>query len=243
MKRKFKTGFFARDYFLIKRVKNFLNFKSGQYLIEVIIGVTIGAILIGAGITAIVPILKNNLETKNVQIASPLVQEYLEKIQNLADSDWFNIYDPPASKGESSQFYLISTGSTYEVASGATSTIVEGLVFNRHFSIENVNREFCGAGDITEEGSVLCEGGPGSIGIIDDPSTQKITVTVSWNNEEGLISRSRYITRSRNRSFTQTNWLGGYGQEGPITEENDKFATSTGVNYSASIGSITIEGI
>ncbi|MBN2197712.1 hypothetical protein JW698_00730 [Candidatus Wolfebacteria bacterium] len=218
------------------------RFESGQYLIEVIIGVTIGAILIGAGITAIVPILKNNLETKNVQIASPLIQEYLEIIKNIAESSWFNIYNPPAEKGISSQFYLVSTSTAYQIFSGTTSTIIEGLSFNRSFSIENVNRELCGAGNVTTNSITSCDNGPGGLGVADDPSTQKITVTVSWDGG-GLISRSQYFTRNRNKTFIQTNWTGGTGQEGPVIEENDKFATSTEIDYSVLIGSITIEGI
>ncbi len=214
----------------------------GQSLAEIIIGITVGAILIGAGVAAIAPILRSNLETRNVQIASPLVQEYLEITQNLAESDWFNIYNPPASKGESSQFYLVSTSTIYQLVSGTTSTITEGKTFTRYFSIENVNRDLCGSGDITTESITSCSSGPGSFGVIDDPSTQKITVTVTWDGG-GLISRSQYLVRGRNKSFIQTDWSGGFNQEGPISEENDRFSTSTGIDYSTSTGSIKIQGI
>ena len=212
---------------------------SGQSLVEIIIAIAVGAILIGAASAAIVPILRSNLETRNVQTASSLAQEYLDNVQNLAESNWLNIYIPPGSKGPSSQFYLSATSTTYEILSGATSTIVEAKTFTRYFSIENVNRNLCGAGDITTNATSSCASGPGSSGVADDPSTQKITAIVTWP-ESRSISKTQYLTRNINKVFVQTDWSAGPGQEGPITSENNQFATSTNINYTTTTGSIII---
>ena len=214
---------------------------SGQSLVEIIIAITVGAILIGAASAAIVPILRSNLETRNVQTASSLAQEYLDNVQNLAESNWLNIYIPPGSKGPSSQFYLSATSTTYEILSGTTSTVVEGRTFTRYFSIENTSRNLCGASDITTNATSSCASGPGSSGVADDPSTQKITTTITWP-ENRSISKSQYLTRSRNKVFVQTDWSAGPGQEGPITSENNKFFTSSVIDYTSSVGSITIQG-
>ena len=216
---------------------------SGQSLVEIIIAITVGAILIGAASAAIVPILRSNLETRNVQTASSLAQEYLDNVQNLAESNWLNIYIPPGSKGPSSQFYLSATSTTYEILSGATSTVVEGRTFTRYFSIENVNRTSCGVGNATTTATTTptCNMEPGDSYIAEDPSTQKITATVTWP-EGRTISRSQYLTRSRNKVFVQTDWSGGPDQEGPITSENNKFFTSSVIDYTSSVGSITIQG-
>jgi len=214
---------------------------SGQSLVEIIIAITVGAILIGAASAAIVPILRSNLETRNVQTASSLAQEYLDNVQNLAESNWLNIYILPGSKGPSSQFYLSATSTTYEILSGTTSTVVEGRTFTRYFSIENTSRNLCGASDITTNATSSCASGPGSSGVADDPSTQKITTTITWP-ENRSISKSQYLTRSRNKVFVQTDWSAGPGQEGPITLENNQFATSSNINYSTTTGSIKIQG-
>ena len=216
---------------------------SGQSLVEIIIAITVGAILIGAASAAIVPILRSNLETRNVQTASSLAQEYLDNVQNLAESNWLNIYIPPGSKGPSSQFYLRATSTTYEILSGVTSTVVEGRTFTRYFSIENVNRTSCGVGNATTTATTTptCNMEPGDSYIAEDPSTQKITATVTWP-EGRTISRSQYLTRSRNKVFVQTDWSGGPDQEGPITSENNKFFTSSVIDYTSSVGSITIQG-
>ncbi len=222
-------------YSLLKTIK-------GQSLIEIIIAMAVGGLLIGAAVTTIVPMLRSNLETKNIQIATSLDQEYLDAIKNLAESNWFNIYSPPSAKGPSSQFYLRATSTTYEIVSGTTSTVIEGRTFNQYFSIENVSRNFCGSGDITTTSTTACSSGPGAVGVSDDPSTQKITATVSWPDNRS-ISRSQYLTRNRNKVFVQTDWSGGPNQEGPITLENNKFANSSNINYTTSAGSISASSL
>ncbi len=214
---------------------------KGQSLVEVLIAISVGAILIGGAAAVIVPVIRSNFETRTIQIAGSLAQEYLDNLQSMAESNWYNIYNPPASKGSGSQFYLTASSTTFVISSGSTSTIVEGKSYTRYFSIENVSRNSCGAGDITTDAITTCSSGPGSLGVADDPSTQKITVTVNWEGGRS-ITKVQYFTRSRNKVFVQSDWSGGAGQEGPITSENNKFATSTDVNYSGTSGSIKIQG-
>ena len=212
--------------------------SSGQSLVEIIIAIAVGAILIGGATAVLIPILRSNLETRHVQIATSLAQEYLDNVQNLAESNWLNIYNL-TPKGPSSQFYLRATSTTYEILSGATSTVVEGRTFTRYFSIENTSRNLCGASDITTNATSSCASGPGSSGVADDPSTQKITAIVTWP-ESRSISKTQYLTRNINKVFVQTDWSAGPGQEGPITSENNQFATSTNINYTTTTGSIII---
>lgn len=219
---------------------------GGQSLIEILIAIAVGAILIGTATAAIIPVLRSNLETRTVQVAGSLAQEYLDNLQSLAEYDWYKIYNPPAPKGSESQFYLTATGTAYEIISGATSTPAEGRIFTRYFFIENVNRYLCGAGDITINTVTSCASGPGNSGVAEDPSAQKITSVVSWTtggSAGGSINKIQYFTRNRNKVFVQTDWSGGAGQEGPIVSENNKFASSTNINYSGPTGSIRIQGL
>jgi len=114
--------------------------------------------------------------------------------------------------------------------------------FVRYFYVENVSRELCGVGDITSEATTTCSSGAGSAGAANDPSTQKITVSISWP-QGGLVSKTEYLTRTRNNVFVQTDWSGGAGQEGPITSANNQFSSSTRVDYSTSTGSIRMQGL
>jgi len=229
------------EFFNFSIVQSF-NSQRGQSLAEILIAIGIGAILIGGVIGIMSPILRSNLETKNVQIATSLAQQYLDNLRNISEASWFNIYNPPAAKGANSQFYLNATGTTYAVVSGATSTTVEDRNFGIYFSIENVNRDSCGAGNISSEATTTCVSGPGTIGVIDDPSTQKINVYISWT-QGGSLSEIQYLTRSRNKIFNQTDWSGGGSQDGPITLENNKFSSSTNIDYSTTTGAIRIQGL
>jgi len=217
------------------------NRNKGQSLIEIIISLTIGAILIAAAAAAIIPTLRSSLESQNVQTANSLTQEYLDAIQNLSESNWFNIYNPPGLKGPNSQFHLGMSGTAYQIFSGATSTTIGNQTFTRYFSIENVARDSCGIGNVTTSATTTCPGGPATSGVFNDPSTEKITVTVSWPTNR-LISRAEYLTRSQNKVFNQSDWSAGPGQEGPITSENSGFSSSNNINYSTSSGSIIIQG-
>ena len=209
------------------------------------IAIGIGAILIGAATATIIPVLRSNLETRTVQIAGSLSQEYLDNLRSLAESNWYQVYNPPVAKGSSSQFYLNASSTTFVLASGSTSTIAEGRTFTRYFYIENVNRDLCGASDITANATTSCASGPGSSGITEDPSTQKNHQRCQLDSRRvsrRFINKVQYLTRSQNKVFVQSDWSGGTGQEGPITAENNKFASSTNINYSTTTGSIKIQG-
>ncbi len=214
-------------------------------MIEIIIGISIGAILIGAAAASTVFVLRSNFDTRTTQIASSLASEYLDNIQSLALSDWQKIYSPPGSKGTNSQFYLIASSTTYALVSGATTTIIEGKNFTRYFSIENASRDSCGIGSISTNATTTCSS-VGDSGIADDPSTQKISIMVTWEGGRNL-NKIQYLTRSQNKVFIQTDWSGGLGQEAFPTSTNNtfintKFASSTGIDFSTA-GSIKISGI
>ena len=205
------------------------NYQGGlaQSLVELIIGMAIGGILIGISTGAIVLLLRSNYDTRTTQIAVSLAQDYLDNINAIVDSNWHNIYDL-GGKGSSSQFHLAVSGATYAILPSSTSTMMEGKSFTRYFSVENVNRD--GSGNIVETG--------GS----EDPSTQKVAVTVNWEGNR-TISKTQYLTRYRNISFIQTDWVGGPNQESFSTSSvNNKFSSSTNINYTASSGVIKIQG-
>jgi len=80
----------------------------------------------------------------------------------------------------------------------------------------------------------------------DDPSTLKINSVVKYGR--GLVSQQTggindlrfYLTRSyNNQTFWQTDWSGGSGQTGPISNPGNKFDTAdSNINYASTTGSI-----
>ncbi|MFH0712465.1 MAG: LamG-like jellyroll fold domain-containing protein [Candidatus Jorgensenbacteria bacterium] len=102
-------------------------------------------------------------------------------------------------------------------------------VFTRYFTIENVMRD--SNGDIAASGN-------------DDPSTQKITSYVKWpgaGTAVGQVAIVDYVTRWANRVFNQSDWSGGEGDSGVLTDPSNRYYDATSVSNPA--GSIRIEGL
>lgn len=208
---------------------------GGQSLIEILIGIAIGAILIGGAAATITLTLRSNVQNKNIQTASSLSQAILDKVTVYADADWHNI-DGVVNCGitgvgiiPGTFYHLASSGSGLECKAGAQSEPVdaEGITFSTSFKIEPAHRNQ--ATDAIE---------PASSSTYEDPSTKKIVSTTTWleNGQEADVTVNKYITRSRNLIFKQTEWQGGKPPQetfpdGGITV-NSKFSASAGVKFS-----------
>lgn len=220
----------------LQRIENI----GGQSLLEIIIALAVGTILIGAAVVAVTSALKSNVDIRTTQVANSLSQEYIDILQTMAESNWQSIYGV-AGKGSNSQFYLSPSSTTYVINTGNTTTIAEGRIFTRYLSVENAGRDSCGIGNISTNPTSSCSAGPGSSGVTDDPSTQKITVTVSWGTNY-TVTKVQYLTRYKNKSLIQSDWSGGSGQSGPITSPNNRFYQSDNVDYTFLPGAIKIQG-
>jgi hypothetical protein len=109
--------------------------------------------------------------------------------------------------------------------------------FDRYFYVDNACRT--NDADYSLAGAAPCDAGE-----VEDPSTQLFTGVVEWAGKEGesSFSLSEYITRWRNDIFHQTDWSGGSGDDGPVSNSSDSYSSSTGVN-SSNLGEIRIEGL
>jgi len=112
-----------------------LRGRAGQSLIEVIIGLAIGAILVGSAAFVIASILRSNLTLQRGQSASNLSQELMNKIRSFVAADWQNIYS--LTKGTSTQYWLNASGSTFIAVQGKEGVIdndvTSGLVAHWKF--------------------------------------------------------------------------------------------------------------
>ncbi|PIR06364.1 hypothetical protein COY65_00380 [Candidatus Jorgensenbacteria bacterium CG_4_10_14_0_8_um_filter_39_13] len=216
------------------KTKNYLN-SRGQSLIEVLVGLGIAAIVIAGASIAISFMLQSNTANQKTQSASSLVQQLSDKIKVIGGANWNDIYNLP-TKGSSTQYYVNASGTALTIATGTQSVSVGGVNYALFFSIENVCRSDDSSSTIT--GTAPCVSGSS-----DDPSTQKITSYAQWQagGKTTQVTIFNYLTRWKNKVFKQTDWSGGSGQEGPLTDPNNQYASSTNVNASTS-GSIKIQG-
>ncbi|MDD5547771.1 MAG: LamG domain-containing protein [Candidatus Pacebacteria bacterium] len=111
------------------------------------------------------------------------------------------------------------------------SRIYTSVIYTRSFYIEDVSRD--SSQNIESTYNVNN----------DDPSTQKVSVATTWtlNGVSNSVDANGYLTRWVNTTVTQTDWSGGSGAAGPITNFSDTFFGSNIIDYAGTGGSIAID--
>lgn len=206
-------------------LKELFRNNRGQSLVEILVAITIATILIGGAVGTIALTLRSNVQNKNLQIANSLGQELLDQASVFAEANWHNIYSPTVVKG--SPYYLAISGSAFSLTPGSEAVTVDGVTFNRSFVIENVSRD--------SSDNIEAVYNPAN----DDPSTQKLTVTTAWlqGTQTAMTSLNKYLIRSKNLVFHQTDWSGGAGQPG-LWVNQTKYDISSGVLINSPAGTV-----
>lgn len=167
---------------IIKQVLAVTKQKSGSLLVEVLIVMALMGLLLPALIGAVVTTKEGQVQREKRTQATGLLREAEEAVRVVREHDWQTF----ATNGT---FHPVVNGSAWELASGPET--INGLT--RSILIESVNRNSSGT---------IASGS----GTIVDPSTKKITVTVSWTQPTtGQIQSVQYLTRYLdNLSMTET---------------------------------------
>ncbi len=107
-----------------------IKMNAGQSLIEVLVGLTIGAILIGGASLGVGFILKSTTSNDNLQSASGIVRQALDEVRSYASANWQNIYG--LTKGSSASYFLNSSGTIFYTIGGKEGVlsrdVTNGLV-------------------------------------------------------------------------------------------------------------------
>lgn len=209
--------------------------QSGQLLLEVLITISVSAIVVGMAAGLITVSLRAVKSSEQRTIATKLLQEEIEIAGAVARAKWRDIYD--RNKGSGNQYYPSRSGSAVctdsgtkwcfvaPLVAGDMDVIIEGATFSRYVYFENVCR-----GDSSRE---ITGVSPCGFGSSDDPSTQKITAGVAFGQGE-TISRSRYLARWPNEACNQTQWTAS-GQTTPTTCPATGYDTATNIATGASL--------
>ena len=123
----FKKIFFSSIKTLNLKFRILLQSRSGQSLGEVLVGLTIGAILIGAASFLVVNTLRSNASLEKSQKGIQVAQELLDKIRSWGSADWFNVYD--LSKGSSDKYFLNASSSELLVINGEESVLSDDVTY------------------------------------------------------------------------------------------------------------------
>ena len=180
--------------FKIKKLR-VLCARDGQSLAEVMVGLAIGAILIGAASFAITTTLKTNLSSQRSQFAASSAQEIIERVRGYASADWQNIYG--LTKGSSTPYFFVASSSQFLVVQGSEgvveSDVRNGLVGQWGLDEATGTVAYDGTGN-KNNGTLM--GGPTRA-----TSTCKIGNCLGFNGSTDYVSVSS-ISQPNERTYT-----------------------------------------
>ena len=193
--------------------------QSGQLLLEALIAIAMIVAVVTVGSQMIVASMRGNKFSNEKNVALGLVEKTFEAVEAIAMEKWQNVYKPPdgtgnsvTSKGSSNHYYAVKSSGKWALASGDGQETVNDLAYTAYLTIDNVSRD----------SSKNIESSYNSFN--DDPSTQKITVTVNWAGASEPLILSEYISRWRNQVCAQTDW-GGSGTTATTTCPTTNFGS------------------
>jgi type II secretory pathway pseudopilin PulG len=205
-------------------------YKSGSLLLEILIVIGVVAIIIPIIAQIVITSLNSNKWTNENKTAASLADEAIRAIENVSFEKWQNIYSK--MKGSANHYYITKNGGAWSTAIGDENLTVNNLNYVRYFTVFNVCRDDVTKIIITNAGVPPC-----TTGNSDDPSTQKITVTVTWAN--GTLNKDYYLTRWRNQVCHQTSWSGAGA--GPVSCPSTLYESATNIDTSGTPGSLKLQ--
>jgi len=179
------------------------HFVRGQLIMEILIVLFVVSFIVTVGAQLIVASLAGSKVAQERDGALGIAGEMLDIARAVASEQWLYFYKPPdgsgnaiSSKGDSNHYHFEQSAGSWVLAAGDGTTVMNGITYTRYITIDNTSRD--SNKDIE---SVYTEAD-------DDPSTQKITATVSWPGADAVVI-SEYATRWMNKSCAQSDWSGG----------------------------------
>lgn len=192
--------------------------ERGQMLVEILVAVLLAGIIIG-GISATMGVsVVTGSKVREMTTAVGLIQDTMEGVKAVAESNWISLYclpsgTCPANKGSSNHFYLNYVSGMWNIVSGEKLKTVEGTDYTYYFYVENVNRD--------DSGNITSSGGT------EDPSTQKVTVVVTWPTNNS-VTMSEYRTRTKASYFADYNWSADRVSSDLFTNSQGYYASING---------------
>lgn len=200
---------------------------KGSMLFEILIVIGILAIILAVGAQSVTVSLRSGKISGERDIAVGLAGEALEAVRASTEERWQNIYN--LTKSTQSYYPATSTGK-WTIATGTEQITLNNAVYTRSFIVENVSRD---------PSTRLIETSYNTLH--DDPSTQLVTVTVSWSG--GLpFTTSEYFFRWKNKACEQSLWTTGGSGTATSTCGNALYDTKdSAIDTTGTPGSIKLQ--
>ncbi len=182
-------------------------YERGQSIGELLIAIAVAGILVTGATITITTSLRSGIAQQGTRNAVLFGQELLDQASAVALGDWHEV--DSASPCIPNEHYVDASGSTLDIVCGREGTLnpallVNGLQYVRYFSVNDVWRKTNIGGDIVAQTATTCV----TSNDCKDPSTKKITVSVTWtpNGPTTPLQFERYITRGRTSVLRDSDW-------------------------------------
>ncbi len=165
----------------------------------------------------------------NVVISSlPFTVSTVNNSTSLALSTVYPLQTPTSS---------INIYRDFSIRPGKETIVANNVTFLRWFSVQNVFRDTCGVGNVTTTVTTnyctLSTSTNTMTGVLEDPSTQQLTVYITWNGGQNLYKVSQYISRTRDQVIRFNDWSGGVISSTSIfTQPTNQYESESGLNLS-----------
>lgn len=183
-----------------------LSNQSGQLLLEILIAITIAGVILALGSQITVVSLVSNKVAAERNVGLGLLEETIEGVQSVASEKWQNLYN--LTHGTANYYpQQLELEGKWILTSGSEEVALNNITYTRSFNVRNVcrdttTRHITGITD-SDGTATTCN----SSGGIFDPSTEKVTATVSWPNASPLLSEEYFAGRWRNKACNNTSWV------------------------------------
>jgi type II secretory pathway pseudopilin PulG len=167
--------------------------KKGALLLELLIVISLIAVIFTVGTQAILVSLRSDKNSSEKDVAYNLASETFGLVRSVAEEDWQNIYFTKDSENYSDNYYPLKVSNAWTLSRGDEVVAINGISFTRSITMSNVSR------DTTSDRKIEVT----YDGARDDPSTQKVTVTISWPGGDPLVING-YLFRWKNKLMTLT---------------------------------------
>ena len=208
----------------------FTRHENGSILAEALIVIAVLAVIGAIASETVYVSLESTVNSEGRSRAVNLQREMIETAEAVAEEKWQNVYGLLKDGGS---YHTEKSGGAWNIVSGSENVLIVEETFTRFFTVANICRNaatkaITGATDSSGAG-ITCNISGG----IFDPSTQKISATISWG-ESYSLSNAYYITRWRNKVCAQTSWSESR-QGGVKTCPDTAYETSSNVSTGDSI--------
>jgi type II secretory pathway pseudopilin PulG len=199
--------------------KIFQKNETGGLLIEVLVAISIFAIIAAIGAQVTVISLRSTTSAAEKDVATYLLTEMFEAVRAATEEQWHSLYNLTKN---TARYYPQQSNGKWILTAGDETVTINGITYTRYFTVTNASRD-----PVTRSIDATYSVGQ------DDPSTQQITGVVVWPRQNPLTA-TKYIFRWRNKICTQSEWSNpGVGGVAPCN--GGGYTSASNVTASTSI--------